>query len=75
METPKTHRLKDENIVGKMCRCQDCGVTQICSPIFDFYTLSFKKYQKDEPKPLYCESCLWIQLKLHEDLLKKNSEY
>lgn len=35
---------------GKPCKCSQCGIVEICTPAFDFYTA--------EPGgPLICETC------------------
>jgi hypothetical protein len=66
MKSPRTHKLKHENIAGEECRCNHCGIIHECTFRFDFYTLSFKEYKESEPMPLYCETCMWIENSLHE---------
>ncbi len=66
MKPPRTHRLKDEDISGEVCKCNHCGITQKCTLQDDFYTLSFIKYKEDEPRPLYCENCVWVENSLYE---------
>lgn len=60
---PLTHKIKDQNIAGLRCQCNSCGFIHTCSFGTDFYTLSFVEYAEDEPRPLYCESCMWSEAK------------
>lgn len=71
MKTPKTHKLKGENIAGELCECQDCGIIQKCTMRNDFFTLGFIEYKEEEPQPLYCETCTWSQFRKYEKKLQK----
>lgn len=37
----------------KLCRCSDCGVEAVCTPMCDFYTLP-----GNDTGPLLCETCV-----------------
>lgn len=43
---------------GKLCKCNECGIEEICTPFSDFYTTC----ETGPSGPLLCEGCFmaWV---------------
>ena len=54
---PMTHDTpRNRQCVGKLCRCNECGVEAVCTLVTDFYIEAAD--EDKETAPLYCVGCL-----------------
>lgn len=74
-ETPITKiNIAEENSVHfgshawQFCKCAKCGVVELCTPWFDFATVTAETPDANGDRPLYCKGCTGSR---HRELTQK----